>query len=204
MTNTNIKAAQPDHPIHPALAARFSPYIFDPKPIEDAKLQSCFEAARWAASSFNEQPWVFILAKREDQTAFENALDCLLEANQAWAKDAGAIILTSYATSFTRNNNPNRVAAHDLGLATGNFSFQASQLGLQIHEMGGVNLAKMRQNYSIPDTHEPCTAIAIGYAGDPTQLDSDIAARDKAPRQRKPLNEWVFGETWGQPASAVE
>lgn len=204
MTQPTIKTANPDHPIHPLIAARFSPYVFEPGLIEDSKLQSCLEAARWAASSFNEQPWVFILARRQDTDAFAKALDCLMEANQEWAKDAGALILTAYATNFTRNNSPNRVAAHDLGLAIGNLSLQATELGLNTHEMAGVNLTKMRQSYDIPDTHEPATALAIGYAGDPEQVSKDIADRDKTPRHRKPLSEWVFGESWGKAADIAE
>jgi nitroreductase len=197
MTQPHDKRASADHPIEDAIAKRWSPYVFDPRPIERDKLLSCLEAARWAASSFNEQPWSFLLAERTDEQAFDTALQCLIEANQAWAKNAGVLILTVIKTSFTKNGKPNRVAEHDLGLAAGNLCAQATALGLHIHQMAGVNLAKVRQTYNVPDGYEPMTAIAIGYAGDPSKADPELAKRDRGSRIRKPLNEWVFTERWG-------
>lgn len=193
--DNDTKRATPDYPIHELIAERWSPYVFEPREVEREKLLSCLEAARWAASSFNEQPWSFVLAERSDETEFDRILSCLIEANQAWAKDAGALLLTVVAKSFSRNNKPNRVAQHDLGLAVGNLSLQATQLGLAVHQMAGVELSKARTTYSIPETHEPVTAIAIGYAGDPSQS-KDLGQRDLAPRSRKPLSEIVFAGKW--------
>ena len=107
MTN-DLKRAQPDHPIIDPLANRFSPYAFEPKSVEKDKLLSCLEAARWAASSYNEQPWSFIVAEREDEAEFARLLDCLVDANQAWAKNAGVLMLTVTARQFSRNGKPNR------------------------------------------------------------------------------------------------
>ncbi len=195
--SSTIKTAKPGHPILPILAERYSPYVFEPKQVERAKLLSCLEAARWAASSFNEQPWSFIVAVREDAAEFTRMLSCLLEANQEWAKDAGVLMLTVISKTFTRNGSPNRVAEHDLGLAAGNLTAQAAALGLQVHQMAGVNLAKVRQSYGIPETHEPMTAIALGYAGDATQAaNKALAERDLAPRARKPLSQIVFTGAW--------
>lgn len=199
------KVARPDHDILPALADRYSPYAFDARSVERTKLLACLEAARWAASSFNEQPWRYILAERTDQAAFATALSCLTDANQAWAKNAGVLILTAARRTFTRNNNPNRVAEHDLGLAAGNLTTQATALGLAVHQMAGVELQKVRLTYKIPEGFDPVTAIAIGYAADPDTFDNpDLAARDKTPRARNPLPEWVFGQTFGSPADAVK
>ncbi len=197
MTKQHDKHANPDHPIEPAIAKRWSPYVYDPRPVERDKLLSCLEAARWAASSFNEQPWSLIVAERADDQAFDAALQCLVEANQAWACNAGVLILTAVKTTFTRNGNPNRVAEHDLGLAMGNLSIQATALGLEAHQMAGVNLAKVRQTYDIPDGYEPVTAIALGYVGDPSKADPQLAQRDQGSRDRKPLSEWVFAGRWG-------
>jgi nitroreductase len=193
--SNDAKRATPDHPIHELITDRWSPYIFEPREVEREKLLSCLEAARWAASSFNEQPWSFILAERTDEAEFNRMLSCLMEANQAWAANAGVLLLTVVAKSFSRNNNPNRVAQHDLGLAVGNLSLQATQQGLAVHQMAGVELSKARTIYSIPDSHEPVTAVAIGYAGDPSQNES-LAQRDQAPRSRKPLSEFVFTGGW--------
>lgn len=203
MTKQHARQANPDHPIEDAIAKRWSPYVYDPRPVERDKLLSCLEAARWAASSFNEQPWSLIVAERADEQAFDAALQCLVEANQGWAKDAGVLILTVVRTTFTRNGNPNRVAEHDLGLAVGNLCIQAAALGLDVHQMGGVNLAKVRQTYDIPSGYEPVTAMTVGYAGDPSQADPELAKRDQGPRARKPLGEWVFAGRWGEAASQV-
>jgi nitroreductase len=196
---TDRKAAV-DHPVLDAVALRYSPYIYEPRQVEKEKLLACFEAARWAASSFNEQPWRFQVALREDEAEFERALSCLMEANQTWARNSGVIILASVTTSFARNGKPNRVAIHDLGLAMGNFSLQATELGLAVHQMAGINPSKIRSEYELPEGVEPVTAIAVGYAGNPTQADDqDLAARDQGPRQRKPFNEFIFGKTYGTP-----
>ncbi|KAA5543611.1 NAD(P)H-flavin oxidoreductase [Roseiconus nitratireducens] len=183
-----------------AVNRRWSPYRFERRGVEPEKLRRCFEAARWAASSFNEQPWRWILAEREDSAAFDKALGCLLEANRAWAANAGVLILTAYRTKFSRNENPNRVALHDLGQAAAHLALQAAALGLQAHQMAGVNLSQIRTEYQIPEDFEPATAIAIGYpVVDPPQNDEDktLAAREAGPRQRRPISEQVFAGTWG-------
>lgn len=194
------KIAKSDHPILDVLANRWSPYCFEPRAVEPEKLESCLEAARWAASSYNEQPWTFLLAARDDVAEFPRMLGCLTEANQAWAKNAGVLLLTVVATAFTRNGNPNRVAVHDIGLAAGNLCAQATALGLSVHQMAGVDLEKVRQTYGIPGTHVPVTAIAIGYAANPDTSDPQLAERDRAPRTRKPLAQIVYRGQWGTSA----
>lgn len=204
MTDNIAKKAQTDHPIHELLAVRYSPYAFDPTPVETTKLLSCLEAARWAASSFNEQPWSFIVAGREQPEAFERHLSCLVEANQPWAGRAGVLILTVVCKSFSRNDKPNRVAGHDLGLAVANLAVEATARGLSIHQMAGINLAHARQTYNIPETHDPFTMIALGYAADAAMIaDKQLAERDRAPRGRKPLSQFVFADAWGTTASLV-
>lgn len=196
------KHAQTDHPILDVLAQRWSPYVFEPRPVEREKLLSCLEAARWAPSSYNEQPWSFLVARREEPEEFARMLDCLSEGNQAWAKNAGVLMITVVCRTFQRNNKPNRVAEHDIGQAAANLTVQATALGLAVHQMAGVELHKARAAYQIPETHEPYTAIALGYAGDPATADnSPLAQRDQAPRPRKPLAEIVFSGRWGQPAA---
>ena len=192
------KAARPDYSIHDLIANRWSPYAFDGRPVEQEKLYSCLEAARWAASSYNEQPWSFILATRDNPAAFNAMLECLVEANQEWAARAGVLMLTVTSRSFVRNGKPNRMAEHDIGLAIGNLTVQATSLGLAVHQMAGINPSKARQVYAIPESHDPLTAVAIGYVADPKAEDA-FAERDRAPRSRKPLSEFVFTGTWGTP-----
>jgi nitroreductase len=199
--------AHPDHEIEPIFAQRWSPYLFEPRGVEDEQLRQCLEAARWAASSYNEQPWAFIVARREDAEAFNTMLDCLVEANQAWAKNVGALIITVIYKTFTKNGKPNRVAEHDLGLAAANLVLQATALGLQAHQMAGVNLSKARQTYQIPETHEPFTAIALGHPGNPARAGGDeaeLAERDRGPRTRKPLQQIIYADRFGQAAPLVQ
>jgi nitroreductase len=198
---SHVKHARPDHAILPVFAERWSPYVYDERPVEREKLLSCLEAARWAESSYNEQPWIFLLSERTNAAEFERALDCLTEANHGWAKHAGVLILTAISRSFKKNGNPNRVAEHDLGIAAAQFALQATALGLQAHQMAGVNLTKTRQTYNIPEGYDPMTAIALGYAGPPPGgADPQLAPRDAAPRSRKAIGEFVFTGGWDKPA----
>ncbi len=176
----------------------------DPRPVEDAKLLQCLEAARWAASSFNDQPWSWIVAKRENRDQFDRAVSCLMEANQGWAKNAGVLLFSVMRPNFQYNGSPNRVALHDLGQAAALMSVQAAEVGLQIHQMGGVNLSKVRAEYAVPGELEPQTAIAIGYPDltEPTtEEETKMASREKGARTRKPLREQVFEGGFGQSAS---
>ena len=201
MTTDHPKLAKAERPILPVIAARFSPYAFEPRPVEREKLLTCLEAARWAPSSFNEQPWTFILAERTDPAAFTQAVDCLVEGNRGWAKNVGVLLLTIVSKLFSKNGKPNRAAEHDIGLAAENMVLQATALGLQGHQMIGIEAAKIRAAYKIPETHEPLTAIALGYAAAVQPGTADpLAQRDLSPRARKPLSEIVISGGWGQPA----
>ncbi len=193
----------PDHAILQPICERWSPYRFEPRVVEDDKIVACLEAARWAASSYNDQPWSWIVARRQDTSSFETMVTCLLEANQSWAENAGALMISVTRTTFRANQKPNRVALHDLGAAAAHMALQATALGLQIHQMAGLNLSLARQTYAIPDGHEPQTAIAIGYP-DRTEPITDAArqlhSRESAPRKRLSLAEQTFSNKWGQTA----
>jgi nitroreductase len=202
MNATGPKIAKTDHPVLPVIAQRWSPYAYDPRPVEREKLLACLEAARWAPSSYNEQPWTFILAERGDTAEFARVLDCLVSGNQAWAKNAGVLLLTVVSKLFSKNGKPNRAAEHDIGLAAGNMVLQATAIGLQGHQMIGIEAAKVRATYQVPEAYEPLTAIAIGYpaAVQPGTTDP-LAQRDLASRTRKSLSEIVVRGRWGQGAS---
>ena len=199
----NIKNATTDHPILQVLAERWSPYGFEDRPVPEADLRSLFEAARWAASSYNEQPWNYLVATRENAPEFGRLLSCLVEANQAWARTVPVLVLGVVNQQFAKNKKDNRAAVHDLGLASGNLVVEATARGLSVHQMIGILPDVARKIYQIPEHSEAWTALAIGYKADPAKLPEALKERDLAPRQRKPLNEFVFTGHWGQPSPLV-
>ena len=192
-----------DYSIHDLIARRWSPYSFADRSVSDEDLRALFEAARWAASSYNEQPWSYLVAKKEETSEFERLLSCLVEGNQGWAKAASVLALGISRLNFARNEKPNRAALHDLGLAAGNLLVEATARGLAVHQMAGILPDKARALYSIPDGYEPLTGFAIGYAGDPADLPEELRTRDGARRPRKPLKEFVFGGKWGVTATIL-
>lgn len=198
------KQATPDHPIHELLARRWSPYAFADRPVSDADLRSLFEAARWAASSYNEQPWTYLVATKANPAEFERLLSCLVEGNQAWAQAAPVLALGCTSLYFTRNNKPNAAAVHDLGLASAGLTFEATARGLYVHQMIGILPERARELYGIPAGVEPLTGLAIGYAAAPDALPEKYRERDLAPRARKPLAEFVFAGEWGSASGLVK
>jgi nitroreductase len=199
----STKQATPDHPVHVLIASRWSPYAFADRAVLDSDLRSVFEAARWAASSYNEQPWSYIVATKKDPEAFERLLSCLVEGNRAWAQAAPVLALGCTSLNFTRNGQPNAAAVHDLGLASATLTLEATARGLSVHQMIGILPDRAQELYRIPEGVRPLTGLAIGYAGDPTVLPENYRARDLAPRTRKLLAEFVFGDAWGEASGAV-
>jgi len=199
----NEKTASLDHPINDLLAKRWSPYGFEDRPVAEDDLRSLFEAARWAPSSYNEQPWSYLLATREDPEGFKRLLSCLVEPNQAWAKAAPALALGVVSLRFSRNKKENRAAIHDLGLASANLVLEATARGLYVHQMIGILPDRAREVYGIPEHSEAWTGIAIGYKAEPGELPDVLKQRDLAPRQRRPLEEFVFGGKWGAPSPII-
>lgn len=194
----DIKKGESDYSIMPEMLERWSPYCFDDQSVPGDLLLQCLEATRWSASSYNEQPWYFVLAEKNNAAAFDKMLGCLLEANQVWAKYAGALLIAVSKENFSHNGTPNRVHAYDLGQAVAQLSLQATALGLQVHQMAGINSSRIRQEYAIPDGYVPQTAVAIGYAAsEPMPGQESLAGRDHKPRTRKKITEYVFSEKWG-------
>jgi len=197
------KKAATDYPVHELLAARWSPYAFQDRPVPQADLRALFEAARWAPSSYNEQPWSYIVATKENPEQFQHLLSCLVEGNQVWAKAAPVLALGVVSLRFARNNKPNRAAVHDLGLAAGNLLVEATARGLFIHQMIGILPDRAREIFGIPEGSEAWTGIAIGYKAEPAGLSDVLKERDLMPRHRKPLSQFVFSGKWGNPSPLV-
>jgi nitroreductase len=197
------KKAVTDSPIHELLAARWSPYAFQDRPVPEADLRALFEAARWAPSSYNEQPWSYIVATKEIPEQFEHLLSCLVEGNQIWAQAAPVLALGIVRLRLARNDQVNRAAVHDLGLAAGNLLVEATARGLFVHQMIGILPDKARELFAIPAGCEAWTGLAIGYRAEPTQLPEALQVRELTPRQRKPLSQFVFSGKWGNPSPLV-
>ena len=197
------KLAPNDAPINELIRNRWSPRAFADKPIPPDVLRSLFEAARWAPSSNNEQPWTFLVAPKDDKENFEKMLNVLVEFNAGWAKHAPVLMLAVAKLSFAKNNTPNRNAQYDTGSATAWLSVEATARGLFVHQMAGFDPEKARHAFGIPVGWEAIAALAIGYPGDPGSLPDRLKERELAPRTRKPLSEFVMAGHWGQPASFV-
>ena len=189
-----------EHPIHPLIAGRRSSHAFSSISIEPETLASLMEAARWAPSSMNEQPWSFIVATREHNSAFHCLLGCLVEFNVQWAQHAPVLLLSVAKLTFESTGELNRHAFHDVGQAIANLTFQATVSGMVVHQIAGFDIEKARSEFSIPEDYEPVAAAAIGYPGNSAELPEKLRKRDANPRHRKPLTNFVFEGDWGHSA----
>lgn len=186
------KPASPLYPIQDLLRKRWSPRAFSPQAVPRDILNSLLEAARWAASSYNEQPWRYIIATKDQTDAFQTVLACLEPNNQKWAHAAPVLMLGIIRTTFTRNGKPNSVALHDLGAASAQLTLEATARGLAVHQMQGVLPEKIRATFHVPAEYQPVTALAIGYPGDPEQLPEALRKVEREPRTRKAPAELFF------------
>jgi len=196
------KPAPTNFPVHDLIRHRWSPRAFAEKPVEPSVLASLFEAARWAPSSNNEQPWSYLVATKEEKENFAKTLSVLVEFNAGWAKEAPVLMITVSRLNF-QNGTPNRNAFYDTGAATALLSVEATARGLAVHQMAGFDPAKAKQVFDIPEDWEPIAAIAIGYPGDPNSLPQKLHDREIAPRTRKPLSEFVMSGRWGHTSLIV-
>jgi nitroreductase len=193
------KPADTQHPIHDLIKRRWSPRAFSDQQIEAEKLHMLLEAARWAPSSNNEQPWRFIVANKDHETEWNRLLACLVEGNRKWAYRAPVLILSVASLNFQDDSTPNRHALHDTGMAVENLVLQATALGLATHQMAGFDVEKARADLKIPSGYEPVAMIAVGYPGDLAFLPDRLRERELQPRSRQPISEWTFSGQWGEP-----
>lgn len=197
------KPAPNDYPIEDLLSRRWSPRAFSDQNVEPEKLLSLFEAARWAPSSFNEQPWSFIFATKHEPEDYARLLECLVEKNQQWAQLAPVLAVSVAKLNFDHGGKPNRHAFHDVGLAMGNMLVQATALGLVVHQMAGFSPEKVRAAYGVPEGFDPVAAIAIGYPAPAEVLPEQSRAQELGPRNRKPISSFVFQSHWGTASPLV-
>jgi nitroreductase len=185
--------------LHDLIHQRWSPRAFAvDKPVADLDLLALLEAAHWAPSCFNEQPWRFIVCvKAHNQAAWQAALDSLAEKNQRWAGNAPVLMLAVAMNNFSHNGNPNRWAIYDCGAASLSLSLQAVALGLVVHQMGGFNADKVRDVFSLPEECTPMAMLAVGYQASADTLDDDFKAAELAERARRPLMDHFYAGRWG-------
>ncbi|MBS0181106.1 MAG: nitroreductase family protein [Nitrospira sp.] len=194
------KPTHTQFPVHDLVARRWSPRAFDERPVGADLLRTLFEAARWAPSSNNEQPWRFIMASKYDhEPEWKRLFDCLAEGNRRWAFRAPVLILSVASINFEDDGKPNRHAFHDTGLAAENLVLQATACGLAAHQMAGFDVEKARVDLRIPLGYEPVAMIAVGHPGDPAVLPERLRERELRPRNRRPIHEWTFLGHWENP-----
>jgi nitroreductase len=197
--DTVDKTAVTRAPIHDLLARRHSSRAFSDRPVSPEIVLSLMEAARWSASSNNEQPWRFIVATRDDPEAHQQMLSCVNPSNQRWAPPAWVLMIGIARDSFDVDGNPpNRFSAYDTGQAVQNMVVQATAHGLNVRQMGGILPERIRELYQVPEGYTIMAGLAIGYPGDPDQLVSPLKEREALPRTRKPLSALFFGGSFGQ------
>jgi len=189
-----------EFPVHELIQNRWSPRAFSDKAVPQEVLRSLFEAARWAPSSNNEQPWAYIVATKDDPENFEKSLGALVEFNANWARKAAVLAIAVAELAFAKNNAPNRNAQYDVGAASLQLSIEATARGLVVHQMAGFDPETAKESYNIPQGWEPIAAMAIGYPGDASSLPEPLQSREKAPRSRKRIREFVMIGQWGHTA----
>ena len=188
------KSSSIEHPVLELIKKRRSIRAFSNEPIAADKICSLFEATRWAPSSSNEQPWVYIYATREQPEMWNKMFDCLNEGNRIWVKDAPLLILRLARKDFTHYGSANAHAMYDLGGANSFLSLQAVEMGLQVRQMAGFNHLKAVESFNIPNTYDVGVFIAVGYPGDPANLPEKLKQRELAPRERFLQQEFVMNK----------
>ncbi len=196
-----MKEAKTTYTIHPNLKKRWSPRAFANQEIEKEKLQRLFEAAKWAPSAFNAQPWQFILGQNNDET-YKNIFECLVEFNQMWTKSAPVLVI-SVGQRISREKE-NTAFKYDVGQSVAHLTFQAMEENLYVHQMIGFDHKKAAELFNIPEDHEALSAFAIGYLGDPAILNPQMQKAELAKRERKAMNKFVFENTFGQPSELIK
>ncbi len=191
------KSNQIEHPVLDLIKNRRSSRAFSKRPIEAMQIYSLFEATRWAPSSTNEQPWLYIYGTADQPELWNKLFECLNEGNRLWAKDAPLLILSLARKNFSRYPGANAHAMYDLGGANSFLTLQAVEMGLQVRQMAGFNYVKTIEDIHIPtSTYELGVFMAVGYPGDPETLPEKLKAREMEPRERFLQQEFVMNRVF--------
>ena len=176
--------------LHQLITDRWSPVAFDSKEVDFDQIHQLFEAAKWAPSARNAQPWRFIFATKK-MSEYKTLLGLMNEDNQLWAKSAPLLVMPLAQVVSTHKNRPNRLALYEVGMAVGNLLLQATSMGLMVHQMSGYDVERTKEELVIPTRYEPVTIMAIGYKGNPSQLPKEVAALEKRERIRNEVSKFL-------------
>ena len=200
------KKAKTSVQVNDLIARRWSGRAYDPdRQVSSEQVMALVEAARWSPSCFGDQPWRYIVCDRKsNETAWNNAYSCLSEGNQTWAKNAPVLMLSIADSIMSRTGKPNRWGQHDTGAASMSLCIQATELGLMVHQMGGFDVDKSRDLFSVPEQYTPMAMMTIGYQLPLENIDGELKEREIAGRSRKPLNMNFFEGTWGNPYTEIQ
>lgn len=194
------KPAQTSVPVHELIRERWSPRAYSNKPVPRTDLAAVLEAARWAASCNNGQPWRFIVATNEDAAGHAAGVAGFNARNQRWVKAAPVVIFACARKTFEANGNPNAHAWYDTGAAVAQLTAEAESRGLRVHQCAGIEKDVIRKTYGVPEDFEIISGFTLGYQADPDSLPEELPGREKEPRARKPLAEIAFSGKFGSPA----
>ncbi|MBN8652456.1 MAG: nitroreductase family protein [Cytophagales bacterium] len=178
------KSTKIEYPVLTEIKDRRSKRAYSTTVVSEETIRSLFEAARWAPSSMNEQPWVYLYAVADNKELWNKIFASLNDSNKVWAQHAPLLVVSLARKTLLRNGAINGAAKYDVGAANALLSLQATHAGLNVHQMGGYNKQVLIDNLNIPETHEPTVVMAIGYPGDPESLTDNLKAREVAPRER--------------------
>lgn len=198
MTRTATTAVE----IHPLLANRWSPRAFDTSPLDDAEVTALLEAARWAPSAMNHQPWRFLVGRTTIDGAdatYKGLFDSLGAPNQLWASRA-PVLVAALARVEEADGSARAMGPYELGLAVAQLTAQAQALGLHVHQMGGFDATAVNESFDVPSAYRPVVVLAIGRIGDSDLLPDWAREREEAPRERLALTEIAYAGVWGAPA----
>lgn len=196
MSITTAETTTIEKPILDVIARRRSSRAYATETLTSEQIETLFEAARWAPSSVNEQPWRYLYATPDKKDLWSGIFDTLHDGNKVWAKDAPLLVVSMAKKTFSRNERPNPSALYDLGGANAFLSLQATAMGLNVHQMGGYDHDVLRHNLNIPDTFELGVVMAIGFPGDVENLPEGLRQREMAPRNRHPQSAFVMNQSF--------
>ena len=189
-----------EHPIQPLLLDRWSPRAMSGEPLSDGEILTLFEAARWAPSTYNEQEWRFLYARR-DTAEWKTFFNLLVEGNQGWCANAGILVVILAHKVFAKNGKPNPVHLFDAGAAWENLALQATAMGIVSHGMAGFNFGKARAALGVPEHFDVAAMFALGRPGDPSKLPPDLQKME-VPSQRRPLAQTICEGPFAFPANS--